>query len=212
MVPIAYRLIPALGSRFKSRRRPTEVRRQALLAHPGCISRMGWAILFTLWSYTVIAGAGKSQPPRGAHADVASSVSSSSATSAEMARAKTLFHRNCQSCHGQDGSGARARKSMPEIPDFTNPDWHVTKSEFALVASIREGKGTFMPAFADRLTDPEIRQLVAYVRALDPPADATKPAPSPSAAKTSANDFDRRFRELREEMKTLRAQFKELSR
>jgi len=152
-----------------------------------------------------------SHRPGPARPDAAPQVPSFASSSAELAHAGALFRRNCQSCHAPDGSGAKVRKNMPEIPDFSSPDWQAERSEFALVASIRDGKGTFMPAFADRLTDTEIRQLVAYVRALDPPADGTKPAPSTSAAKTPATDFDKRFHKLQEERQALRAQFEALT-
>ena len=58
---------------------------------------------------------------------------------------------------------------MPAIPDFTNRDWQRNHNNAQLAASVHNGKGGLMPAFGDRLTANEIRDLVTYVRAFGPP-------------------------------------------
>jgi hypothetical protein len=60
-----------------------------------------------------------------------------------------------------------------------------------------------MPAFSDRISEDEARQLVSHVRGLGGRGPAQKAAPT---------DFERRFRELEAEMQELTRQFEEVSR
>jgi mono/diheme cytochrome c family protein len=90
---------------------------------------------------------------------------------------------------------------MPEIPDFTNASWQEKRSDAQLMVSITDGKGTSMPQFGTKLRKEDVQALVAYIRALDPPA---KQGQAPEG------DFDKRFRQLQEEMKEPRRQFRAL--
>jgi mono/diheme cytochrome c family protein len=116
--------------------------------------------------------------------------------------AVAIYCRQCQSCHGRDGAGSRARGSAPDIPDFNDRSWQESRSDAALLFSIRNGRGAMMPDFADRLGAAEAQALVAYVRRFNPPR--SKPAA------ISADEFDRRFDELQDELQELRRQFQEL--
>jgi mono/diheme cytochrome c family protein len=120
-----------------------------------------------------------------------------------MIQAQGLFRQYCKRCHGEDGSGARARARTPEIPNFTKETWQETRSDGQLVASILDGKGTSMPAFGDKLSKDKARVLAAYVRALDPP--------DPGRVKPPQSDFESRFRQLQHEMEELRRQFHALT-
>jgi len=69
-----------------------------------------------------------------------------------------IYDGNCASCHGGDGGGGlgpalagQVQKSFPDVEDQ--------------ITFVEEGEGT-MPAFAGRLTDDEIRQVVEYTRSL----------------------------------------------
>ena len=57
---------------------------------------------------------------------------------------------------------------MPMIPDFTDPQWQVGRSDALLTISTLEGKGRLMPPFRDRLTRPQAQALTAYIRAFGP--------------------------------------------
>jgi mono/diheme cytochrome c family protein len=66
-------------------------------------------------------------------------------------------------CHGPEGKGFPALKS----PDFTDPKWQASLKDKDLVEVIKNGKKeTHMPAFADKLTDDEIKTVVAHIRSL----------------------------------------------
>jgi mono/diheme cytochrome c family protein len=129
--------------------------------------------------------------------------SESAERDAKFLRARAFFRRDCVGCHGEDGKGSEARRSMPRIPDFSRPAWQERKSDSRLLASILDGKGTFMPHFRDRLSKEEVHDLVAYVRSLNASGRTQGAAPQP--------DYDQRFRQLQEELDELRKQFRELA-
>ena len=75
-----------------------------------------------------------------------------------------LYKAKCQMCHAADGSGnTPAGKAMKAIP-FNSPDV-MKESDATLTAVIKKGKGK-MPAFAGKLTDAQITDLVAYIHTL----------------------------------------------
>jgi cytochrome c6 len=88
---------------------------------------------------------------------------SASAAFAQGSGADT-YKLKCQMCHGPDGLGnTPAGKSMKARP-FNAPDV-LKESDADLTAVIEHGKNK-MPAFAGKLTDPQIAQLVAFIRTL----------------------------------------------
>ena len=72
-----------------------------------------------------------------------------------------LFKAKCAMCHGPDGTkenAAMGTKSLagPEIQKQSDAD---------LTAAVTNGKGK-MPSYKGKLTDDQIKSLVAYVRTL----------------------------------------------
>jgi mono/diheme cytochrome c family protein len=115
--------------------------------------------------------------------------------------AAVLYERRCQRCHAKDGGGERDA-GVKALPDFRKSDWQARRSDAALRASILDGKGDGMPAFAGQLNEDQVRALIAYVRGLDP-----KRA-SPTAA---AADFEKQFKELQKEYQALQKELERLS-
>jgi|SRR5262245_30722516 len=76
----------------------------------------------------------------------------------------TLYGQKCAICHGKDGKGTPAWKAKGQ-PDFTDAKYQGSVSDQQISASIRDGKGKFMPAFKGKLTDEQISSLVPVVRA-----------------------------------------------
>ena len=107
------------------------------------------------------------------------------------------FQRSCAACHGGDGRGGEMRGSLPEIPDFSACPGRRERTDPQLVASVLDGKGTGMPAFRDKLSREQARDLVAFIRSLGP---ATL-----RAAARPSDDFEARFRQLLTEFEDLRA-------
>src|SRR5579862_6612297 len=74
------------------------------------------------------------------------------------------YKAKCQMCHAADGSGnTPAGKSMKVIP-FNDPQI-VSKSDADLIAITTDGKGK-MPAYKGKLSDAEIKGVIAYIRTL----------------------------------------------
>jgi ubiquinol-cytochrome c reductase cytochrome b subunit len=124
-------------------------------------------------------------------------------TAARTRVATTLYRQYCLVCHGIEGRGSDMRASMPAIPDFTSGAWQASLTNAQRVASILDGKGTFMPAFRGRVSEEQAQDLAAYVRAFGP-ARAIPPEPGTS-------DFEKRFRELQDQWNELEMQLQELS-
>jgi mono/diheme cytochrome c family protein len=85
-------------------------------------------------------------------------------SSANAQSATATYKAKCVGCHGADGKGATAPGKALGAHDFASDE--VTKmSDSDLVGIITSGKGK-MPGYAKSLKEPEIKDLVAYVREL----------------------------------------------
>jgi cytochrome c6 len=74
------------------------------------------------------------------------------------------YKAKCQMCHAADGGGdTPAGKAMKALP-FNSPDV-LKASDSDLIAIVKNGKGK-MPAFDGKITDAQIKDVVAYIRTL----------------------------------------------
>jgi mono/diheme cytochrome c family protein len=90
---------------------------------------------------------------------------------AEQAGAILFRDKGCAHCHGAGGSGG---KKGPDLANLRkNKIWTPVK----ITNQILNG-GQKMPPFSDSLTDPEIAQVVAYLRARRRPVPPPAVAPS----------------------------------
>jgi mono/diheme cytochrome c family protein len=74
------------------------------------------------------------------------------------------YKAKCAMCHGATGTGNAGMK----VPPFKSPN-AIKATDAALSASIKNGTGTGaikMPAYAGKLTDAQIKDVVAYIRTL----------------------------------------------
>jgi mono/diheme cytochrome c family protein len=77
-----------------------------------------------------------------------------------------LYKAKCSACHGPDGSGQTTMGKKMNLRDLRSPE--VQKQTNAeLTKIITDGKNK-MPAYKGKLTDPEIKDLVTYLRSLVP--------------------------------------------
>jgi mono/diheme cytochrome c family protein len=81
----------------------------------------------------------------------------------EQAGALLYRDKGCGQCHGANLEGTKKGPALAEVRD--DKDWPPEK----MTKQIADG-GPKMPPFGDSLTDPEIAQLVAYLRAKERPA------------------------------------------
>ncbi len=72
-----------------------------------------------------------------------------------------VYKKRCAMCHGPEGKGFKALKT----PDFTLPEWQAAHSDEEIIEVIKNGKkGTAMPALGSKMTEDEIKAVVAHVR------------------------------------------------
>lgn len=84
-----------------------------------------------------------------------------SAGAADDAGAQT-YKSNCVVCHGADGTGTATGKSL-KAPDL-HSDAVQKMTAAQMVTQVSDGKNN-MPPFKSTLTDDQIKDVVAYVRA-----------------------------------------------
>lgn len=73
----------------------------------------------------------------------------------------------CSVCHGPDGKSQTEEGKKKRARNLTDARWLATVSDARLEGSIRRGRDK-MPAFGKKLSDEQVKALVAEVRALAP--------------------------------------------
>ena len=90
--------------------------------------------------------------------------------SLRAADAKTNWANNCAQCHGASGKGDTKMGKMLSAMDLTDPKKQSSFTDAQATTAIRDGikqnGKTTMKAFGGKLSDVEIKALVAYVRSL----------------------------------------------
>jgi cytochrome c6 len=73
-----------------------------------------------------------------------------------------LWAQHCASCHGKDGSGNTTMGKKLGVQDYTKQQGF---SDAEATNVIKNGKGK-MKGYKDKLSDADVKTLVAYVRSL----------------------------------------------
>ncbi len=79
----------------------------------------------------------------------------------DSAAGATVFQSKCASCHGKDGAGTAAGRSL-NVVDLRSPA--VQGQTAAQLEQIVKNGINNMPAFANNLSDQQIADVVAHVR------------------------------------------------
>ena len=95
-----------------------------------------------------------------------------------MAAGKKAYDANCAPCHGDAGQGAVKaglilsiieEQKGKQAPDLTDDQWDHGATDEAIFNVIKKGvPATMMAGFEGRLSDDDLRSLVAYIRTLKP--------------------------------------------
>ena len=75
-----------------------------------------------------------------------------------------IYKSRCAMCHGADGTGNTPVGKSMKVRSFKS-DEDVKASDATLIKDTKEGVGK-MPAYAGKLTDAQIQDVVAYIRTL----------------------------------------------
>lgn len=75
-----------------------------------------------------------------------------------------VYRTKCAMCHGADGLAASPTAKNFKVLSFKDPEM-LKASDAQFIASTRDGKGK-MPAYKDKLTDMQIKDVVLYIRTL----------------------------------------------
>jgi cytochrome c553 len=83
-----------------------------------------------------------------------------------------IWNLNCAACHGKDGKGQTMMGRKLGIKDLTDAKVQASFTDDQAAKAIKEGVTdngqTKMKAFADKLSDDDIKALAAHVRSLKP--------------------------------------------
>ena len=82
---------------------------------------------------------------------------------------KENWEKHCQKCHGADGKGQTKMGRQSGAKDYTDPKVQAELKDENAIKAIKEGmveKGKKkMDAYGEKLSDDEIKALVAHIRA-----------------------------------------------
>ncbi len=85
------------------------------------------------------------------------------------AEVKENWEKHCQKCHGPDGKGQTKMGRQSGVKDYTDPKVQEELKDENAVKVIKEGivekDKKKMDPYKDKLTDEEIKALIAYIRA-----------------------------------------------
>jgi cytochrome c553 len=86
---------------------------------------------------------------------------------------KEIWEKNCASCHGKDGKGNTTMGRKAGVKDYTDAKVQAEMQDDKATKTIKEGikdKGKeVMKPYGDKLTDEEIKGLIAHMRSFKKP-------------------------------------------
>lgn len=96
-------------------------------------------------------------------------VLTSLAATGHAADAKANYDKHCAKCHGPDGRGQTKMGKQSGAKDYTDPKVQAEMKDDEAIKNIKQGQKVngkeAMKPFGDKLSDDEIKALVAYMRA-----------------------------------------------
>lgn len=78
---------------------------------------------------------------------------------------ETIYTQKCAVCHGPDGRANTQVGKILKAQDYHAPAI-IKAPDAQLIAAVKKGKGK-MPAFGTKLSDAQIKEVIAYVRTLE---------------------------------------------
>ena len=89
-------------------------------------------------------------------------------TPESVAAGKQIFMRYCAACHGINALGGSGSDISPPAPDLTDDEWKHGDTDGEIFSVIKNGvpPDLFMEPWGDRIKDPDIWNVVNYVKSL----------------------------------------------
>jgi cytochrome c6 len=95
-------------------------------------------------------------------------LSMAAALSVRAADVKVNYEANCKKCHGEDGKGDTKMGKKAGCKDYTDAKVQAElkddKAFKSLKEGLKDGDKELMKSFAEKLSDDEIKALVAHMR------------------------------------------------
>jgi mono/diheme cytochrome c family protein len=90
------------------------------------------------------------------------------ATPESIAAGKQVYTRYCAVCHGTNGEGGSGSDISAPAPDLTDKEWKRGSTDGEIFSVIKNGvpPDLNMEPWGDRIKDPDIWNVVNYVRSL----------------------------------------------
>jgi mono/diheme cytochrome c family protein len=90
------------------------------------------------------------------------------ATAESISDGQRLYQRYCASCHGSNAEGGPGNDLIPAAPDLTDQEWKQGSTDGEIFSVIKNGvpPDLNMIPFGDQIKDPEIWNVVNYLRSL----------------------------------------------
>jgi copper transport protein len=102
------------------------------------------------------------------NADAAKMTNPVAASADSVATGKQLYTRYCAVCHGTTATGGSGSDISPPAPDLTDNEWKRGSTDGEIFSVIKNGvpPDLNMEPWGDRIRDPDIWNLVNYLRTL----------------------------------------------
>ncbi len=85
----------------------------------------------------------------------------------ERRRTVRIYNLHCVRCHGVNGRGVW---DIPDVPDFSDKRWQLSRTDADIARLTLYGRGACMPAFRGTITLEEAWALARYIRTFSQPA------------------------------------------
>ena len=82
----------------------------------------------------------------------------------ELATARANYAKNCEACHGENGTGGLVKVENKQIKVASLKSEHAIKHTDDQLAKVITGGEEAMPAFKDKVSQQEITELVRFIR------------------------------------------------
>lgn len=111
---------------------------------------------------------------------------------ASVERGQAVYTANCLACHGPGGDGdGPAAASLPVPPADLSSAHAAAHADRDMIFWVTNGiAGSPMPAFGDELSDAQVQDVVAYIRAMQQGEIALRDAPDPALCQVAPRTLE----------------------